>query len=126
MNSAVNYENEFLFPDISRSPIYVIYLSLFNWLDTPYNYYADAIITNQRNLPIAVLTADCVPILLYDKEKDIIAAIHAGWRGAYKGIIKNVVKFMIKKGCKSKNILAAIGPSISSSNYNSKMSGIND
>ena len=38
--------NEFLFPDISRSPIYVIYLSLFNWLDTPYNYYADAIITN--------------------------------------------------------------------------------
>ncbi len=81
---------------------------------------ADAIITNQRNLPIAVLTADCVPILLYDKEKDIIAAIHAGWRGAYKGIIKNVVKFMIKKGCKSKNILAAIGPSISSSNYNVK------
>ncbi len=38
--------NEYLFPDISRSPIYVVYLSLFNWLDTPYNYYADAITTN--------------------------------------------------------------------------------
>ncbi len=38
--------NEFFFPEISRSPIYVIYLSLFNWLDTPYNYYAEAITTN--------------------------------------------------------------------------------
>ena len=38
--------NEYLFPDISRSPIYVVYLSLFNWLDAPYNYYADAITTN--------------------------------------------------------------------------------
>ena len=49
---------------------------------------ADAVITNQKKLPIAVLTADCVPILLYDYKKNIIAAIHAGWKGAFKGIIK--------------------------------------
>jgi hypothetical protein len=80
----------------------------------------DAIITNQKNLPIAVLTADCVPILICDYKKKMIAAIHAGWKGAYKGIITKVIKFMIKKGCKTKNITAAIGPSISVKNYEVK------
>ena len=59
---------------------------------------ADAIITNKKKLPIAVLTADCVPILLYDNNNNMIAAIHAGWKGAYKGIIKKVINFMIKQG----------------------------
>ena len=81
---------------------------------------ADAIITNQKKLPIAILTADCVPILIYDDALKIIAAIHAGWRGAYKGIINNVIKFMTKKGSKTENIHAAIGPSISQNNYNVK------
>ena len=73
-----------------------------------------------RNLPIAVLTADCAPILIHDEKKKMIAAIHAGWRGAYKDIIKKVVKFMIKKGCSTQNITAAIGPCISSNNYEVK------
>ena len=81
---------------------------------------ADAIITNQKKLPIAVLTADCVPVLLYDYEKKIIAAIHAGWKGAYRGIIKNVINFMCKKGCNPKNIIGAIGPSITQKNYEVK------
>ncbi len=81
---------------------------------------ADAVITDQQKLPIAVLTADCVPILLYDNKKNIIGAIHAGWKGAFKGIIKNVINFMVKKGCKKKNIIAAIGPCISLNNYNVK------
>ena len=71
---------------------------------------ADAIITDQKKLPIAVLTADCVPVLLYDYKKKIIAAIHAGWKGAYRGIVKNVINFMLKKGCNSRNIIGAIGP----------------
>ena len=78
---------------------------------------ADAIITNQRNLPIAVLTADCAPILIYDDEIRMIAAIHAGWRGAFKGIINKVIKFMVKKGCKLENITAVVGPSIFLKNY---------
>ena len=45
---------------------------------------ADAIITDQKKLPIAVLTADCVPILLYDSKRNMIAAVHAGWKGAFK------------------------------------------
>ena len=81
---------------------------------------ADAIITDQAKLPIAILTADCAPILLFDSKKKIIAAIHAGWKGAFRGIIKNVIDFMIKKGCKRKNIIAAIGPSISLASYNVK------
>jgi len=81
---------------------------------------ADAIITNQKNLPIAVLTADCVPVLLYDKKKNIIAAIHVGWKGAFKNIIKKVISFMLSKGCKRKFITAAIGPCIRQRSYNVK------
>ncbi len=81
---------------------------------------ADAIITNQKKLPIAVLTADCIPILLYEERKNIIAIIHAGWKGAFKDIIKKVINFMIKKGCKSKFITAAIGPCIKVNHYNVK------
>ena len=80
-------------------------------------FVGDALITNKKNTPIAVLTADCAPILIYDEKNKMIAAIHAGWKGAYKGIIKKVIKFMIKKGCSPKNITAAIGPCISSRNY---------
>ena len=81
---------------------------------------ADAIITEKERFPIAVLTADCVPILLFDKKKKIIAAIHAGWKSAFKGIIDKVIKFMLKKGCECKNITVGIGPSISKKNYNVK------
>ena len=73
---------------------------------------ADAIITDIPKLPIAILTADCAPILIYDKKKKMIGAIHAGWKGAYKGIISKVINFMIKKGCEKKNMLAVIGPCI--------------
>ena len=77
-------------------------------------------ITNQKNTPIGVLTADCVPILICDKRKNLIAAIHAGWKGAYKDIISKVINFLIKKGSNPRNITAAIGPSISFKNYEVK------
>ena len=81
---------------------------------------ADAVITNQKNLPIGILTADCVPILICDKKKNFIAAIHAGWKGAYKGIISKVINFMTKKGSNPRNITAVIGPAISVKNYEVK------
>jgi polyphenol oxidase len=83
-------------------------------------FVGDALVTDRKNIPIAVLTADCAPILIHDENKKMIAAIHAGWRGAYKDIIKKVIKFMIKKGCSSKNITAAVGPCISVKNYQVK------
>jgi polyphenol oxidase len=84
------------------------------------NVNADAIITEKKKFPIAVLTADCVPILIFDKKRKMIAAIHAGWRGAYKGIIKNVIKFMFNRGCKKEDMIVAIGPSISMKSYEVK------
>ena len=83
-------------------------------------FKADAIITDQKKIPIAVLTADCVPILLYDTKKNIIAALHAGWKGAFKGIISKVVNFMLRKGSERKDIIAAIGPCINAQSYNVK------
>ena len=77
----------------------------------------DAIITNQRKIIIGVLTADCAPVLIYDKKLKIISAIHAGWKGAYKGIIQNVVEQLRKRGSKTKNLIAAIGPCISQKSY---------
>ena len=82
---------------------------------------ADAIITEKKKFPIAVLTADCVPILLYDKKRKMIAAIHAGWKGAFKGIVIKVISFMLKKGCRRKDITVAIGPSIAQKSYNVKL-----
>ncbi len=83
-------------------------------------FTGDALITNKLNTPIAVLTADCAPILIFDKKNKTIAAIHAGWKGALKGIVKKVIKFMIKKGSSTKNITAVIGPCISLKNYEVK------
>ena len=69
-----------------------------------YNFEGDALITNRKKLPIAILSADCAPILIYDEKEKMIAAIHAGWKGAFKGIIKKTLDFMIKKGCIKKLI----------------------
>ena len=77
----------------------------------------DALITNKRKIILGVLTADCVPILIFDKKIKMISAIHAGWRGAYKGIINAVIKYFVKNGSESKNLIAAIGPCISQKHY---------
>ena len=83
-------------------------------------FKGDALITDKKNIPIGVLTADCAPILLHDQNKKMIAVIHAGWKGAYKGIVKNVIKFMIKKGCTPQDMTAVIGPCIAEKNYEVK------
>lgn len=76
---------------------------------------ADAIVTNLTNLAIGVVTADCSPILFFDEENKIIAATHAGWRGAKLGVIQNTVSAMKKLG--AKNIKAKIGPMIHQKSY---------
>ena len=78
---------------------------------------ADAIVSEKKQFPIAILTADCVPILIFDERRRMIAAIHAGWRGAYKSILQKVIKFMLKKGCDPKYMTVAIGPCISKESY---------
>ena len=101
-----------------------VHSNKFIYINSKFNikkkYKADAIITDQKKLPIGILTADCVPILIFDKKTNIIAAIHAGWKGAYKGIITKVINFLISKGCERTNIFASIGPCIAQKNYNVK------
>ena len=77
----------------------------------------DALVTNRKGICICVQTADCVPILLFDSEKQVVAAIHAGWRGTLKKIAGAAVQKMVKFGANPANILAAIGPSISPAVY---------
>lgn len=75
---------------------------------------ADAVITLQKGLCIGVSTADCVPVLLYDPEKHACAAIHAGWRGTVKHIVRQVVEQMCQlTGGDPSRLLAMVGPSIS-------------
>ena len=64
---------------------------------------SDALLTDNKNIAISVLTADCAPILFYDCKKKIIGAVHAGWRGAYKKIIAKIIKYLLKKGSNQKN-----------------------
>ena len=77
----------------------------------------DCLITDIKNLPLGILTADCVPVLILDYKKKIIAAIHAGWKGAYKNIITKVLKKLIRLGSNRKNIIAVVGPTIGEKNY---------
>ena len=72
----------------------------------------DAIISDDDRALLAVKTADCVPVLLACPSSKIIAAIHAGWRGTAKGIIRNTIKKMISMGASTGKLLAAIGPCI--------------
>ncbi len=76
---------------------------------------ADAIVTNLKNIAIAVFTADCAPVFLFDKNKVVIAALHAGWRGAKSGIVKQTIGAMKSLG--AKNIKAIIGPMIQQNSY---------
>lgn len=78
---------------------------------------ADAVVTRAKGLAIGVLTADCVPVLLAEPDAGIVAAIHAGWRGAKDGIIGAAVETMRGLGADVARIRAAIGPAISAAAY---------
>ncbi|WP_321347659.1 peptidoglycan editing factor PgeF [uncultured Draconibacterium sp.] len=77
----------------------------------------DALVSNQPGLCLCVQTADCVPVLLFDPETKVIAAIHAGWRGTVGGIVEKAIGKMTNYGASAENIVAAIGPSISPEIY---------
>ena len=74
---------------------------------------ADALITNRKNVPIAVFSADCVPVLFMDDKNGVIAAAHSGWRGTVQRIAQKTAGKMINKyGSNPADIMIAIGPSI--------------
>ena len=80
----------------------------------------DALITSKSNLALGILTADCAPIFIIDPKKNIISAIHAGWKGAYKKIIYKTIYKLKKKGSNIKDLHAVVGPCISKQSYEVK------
>ncbi len=78
----------------------------------------DALITNQKNVCIGVTTADCVPVLIYDPVKHILAAVHAGWKGTVAKIVeKTVAKMVDAFGCSTQDMYAGIAPCISQKHF---------
>lgn len=78
---------------------------------------ADAIVTATPGLCLAILTADCQPVLFADHEAGVVGAAHAGWRGALDGVLEATVEAMIGLGARRENIHAVIGPCISMAAY---------
>ena len=77
------------------------------------NTSGDAIITSKKNIPLVIKTADCIPILLYDKENKVIALVHSGWKGTLNNITSKTVTKMINEfNSKPNNIMVYIYPSI--------------
>ncbi len=79
-------------------------------------FNSDAIITKIKGTGLGVVTADCAPIILYDIKNKIIGCIHAGWKGAFSGIIENTIK-KFKSLNSNSEIIASIGPCIGAKNY---------
>ena len=78
---------------------------------------ADAIVTDRPGLALGILTADCTPVLLADRQAGVIAAAHAGWKGALGGVIESTLVLMEKYGADRARIAAAIGPVIARKSY---------
>ena len=78
---------------------------------------ADAMVADRPGLLLGVVTADCAPVLLADREAGVIGAAHAGWRGAHGGVIESTVREMERLGARPGRIAAAIGPAIAQPSY---------
>ncbi len=79
--------------------------------------HADAMATDRPGVLLGVVTADCAPVLLADAEAGVVGAAHAGWRGAHRGVLENVVGEMVGLGAERARIVAAIGPAIAQPSY---------
>ncbi len=73
---------------------------------------ADAAVTEYTGIMLLTTWADCIPVILYSPENNIVAAVHSGWKGTYKQVINNVLSFFHKKGTNFEQVYAAVGPGI--------------
>ncbi|BBE35908.1 peptidoglycan editing factor PgeF [Sphingosinicella microcystinivorans] len=79
--------------------------------------HADALATATPGLLLGILTADCAPVLLADREAGVVGAAHAGWKGALGGVTDSVIAEMEKLGARRDRIAAAVGPCIARTSY---------
>jgi polyphenol oxidase len=78
---------------------------------------ADALVTATPGLAVTVATADCGPVLFADAEAGVVGAAHAGWQGAFRGVLEATVEAMERLGARRERIVATIGPMLSQANY---------
>lgn len=78
---------------------------------------ADAVVTDRPGILLGILTADCTPVLLADREAGVVAAAHAGWRGAHGGVLESTLAAMERLGARPSRIIAVIGPTIAQPSY---------
>ncbi len=79
--------------------------------------HADALVTDRPGLALGILTADCTPVLFADRQAGVIGAAHAGWKGAFAGVVGATVEAMERLGADRGRITAAIGPVIARRSY---------
>jgi len=77
----------------------------------------DALVTSTPLLALAVITADCVPVLLADARAGVVAAVHAGRVGAQRGVVARTVEAMLGQGARAGDVSALLGPAVSGRNY---------
>ena len=114
----INYHKICFLNQIHSNEVVVIN-SQKSWQDLYQNSLprADALVSNQKNIILAIVTADCVPVLLFDEENQIISVTHAGYKGAKNNILAKVLKKMQNLGADIANISAIIGPCIRKESY---------
>jgi YfiH family protein len=78
---------------------------------------ADGLVTTTRGLALAVVTADCVPVLMSDARAGVVAAVHAGRVGAQKGVVARAVEVMVQEGAHVEDVSVLLGPAVSGRNY---------
>ena len=78
---------------------------------------ADALVTGTPGVVLAILTADCVPIVLHDPVAGVLACVHAGWRGTVAGVTAAALAAMQALGSRPSDVIAGIGPAIAAARY---------
>ena len=79
--------------------------------------YGDGLITENKNIALGILTADCAPIFIFDKKKSIVCCLHSGWKGALNNIVSKGIKKIKRKKIKSQNIIVIVGPCLGFNNF---------
>ncbi|WGM40978.1 peptidoglycan editing factor PgeF [Caulobacter sp. NIBR1757] len=88
--------------------------------EAPWGRYrpeGDGVVTDQRSVVCGALHADCAPVLIADPKARVVAAAHAGWKGALTGIVAETVAAMERLGARRADMVAAVGPCISQASY---------
>jgi YfiH family protein len=112
---------EALLPEAELATVHQVHSAEVVYAEAPWPHdqrpHVDAMVTDQPGLLLAVLTADCAPVLFADPEAGVVGAAHAGWRGALAGVTDSTIAAMEHLGAGRDRLVAAVGPCIGQPSY---------